>query len=56
MADEDLDRLISSLSLEEKVSLLAGSSMWSSTALDDKGVRSIKVQQLIQPKKFRSTD
>jgi beta-glucosidase len=41
----DIDATLSQLTLEEKVSLLAGKNFWETVDIPEKGVPSVKVQK-----------
>lgn len=45
MSENGIDAIISRLSLEQKVSLLSGASMWRTHSLPEQGIRSFKVSK-----------
>lgn len=46
MADKSVEAILASLTLDEKLSLLAGGSQWRTAAIDRVSVPNLKVQQL----------
>jgi beta-glucosidase len=42
----DIEKILQSLTLEEKISLLAGKDFWETVPVQDKGVPAIKVRLL----------